>query len=384
MRAVYTRRRLLVLAAGVGIPVTAWARLRGGDDTATADTDLASPGGAVPPTASPRPPTTPLPAVPAVPAESAPPSTVPVLEHNLAEGSSDPKVTLLQQRLVDLGFDPGPVDGSFGGQTVRAVWAFEKLVAGIDRDDARGVVTPELWERLQGPVEIEPRRTPGGTHVEVYLPEQVAAVFVNGAPRLVTHVSTGTGEEWCQEVTIDYDDGTQTVEGRCGVSKTPGGVYTFDRKVDGWRNAALGRLYNPVYFNYGIAVHGASSVPDEPASRGCVRIPMHVAEYFPEIVSIGDTIYVFDGEQSPEENGAQLPVFDWKDPDWIPPSTIPETSVPPTTELHATTTTTVATPAPPTSPPTTPPPTTTPTSLPSHTTGTDATGRLDSDSDPTP
>ena len=57
--------------------------------------------------------------------------------------------------------------------------------------------------------------------------------------------------------------------------------------------APLGRLYNPVYFNGGIAVHGAGSVPNHPASHGCVRIPMHIAEYFPALVNTGDVIEVF-------------------------------------------------------------------------------------------
>ena len=108
-----------------------------------------------------------------------------------------------------------------------------------------------------------------------------------------------------------------------------GPEWTFERKVDGWRNAALGRLYKPVYFNYGIAVHGSGNVPDEPKSRGCVRIPMHIAEYFPDLVAIGDTIYVFDGVDEPEHYGAQLPVFDWPDPNYT--TTTTSTSTPSST-----------------------------------------------------
>ncbi len=132
-------------------------------------------------------------------------------------------------------------------------------------------------------------------------------------------------------------------------------MFHFERKVDGWRNAALGRLYNPVYFNYGIAVHGAGNVPNRPASHGCVRIPMHVAEYFPSRVSIGDYVYVFDGVKEPEAYGAQLPIFDWTDPD----STTTTTTTATTTTSSPTTTT--ATTSSPTSTATTPhpdPPTT--------------------------
>ena len=34
----------------------------------------------------------------------------------------------------------------------------------------------------------------------------------------------------------------------------------------GWATSRLGRLYNAVYFNGGIAIHGAPSVPTYPAS----------------------------------------------------------------------------------------------------------------------
>lgn len=236
------------------------------------------------------------------------------------------KVEQLQIRLTDLGFDPGPVDGVFGGATLRSVWAFEKLVLGVDRRSMRGVVTPELWSRMNDPITVGPRRSPGGTHVEVYLPEQVVIVFVDGVPQVITHVSTGEGVEWCDEVDVDNDDGTTSAKGICGRSITPGGVYHFERKVDGWRNAPLGRLYKPVYFNYGIAIHGAGNVPEAPASRGCVRIPMHIAEYLPDLVALGDTVYVFDGVEEPEHYGAQLPVFDWPDPNYTTTTTTTTTA----------------------------------------------------------
>ena len=43
--------------------------------------------------------------------------------------------------------------------------------------------------------------------------------------------------------------------------------------VEGIRRRALGGMWDPVYFNYGIAMHGALNVPLEPASHGCIRIP---------------------------------------------------------------------------------------------------------------
>ncbi|WP_051062775.1 L,D-transpeptidase family protein [Ilumatobacter nonamiensis] len=256
------------------------------------------------------------------------------------------KVEALQELLASKQFDPGPVDGYFGGATKRAVWAFEKLVLGTPREEMQGVVTPAIWEEMNSDFRVAPRRSPGGNHMEVYLPEQVSVLFFGGEARVISHVSSGEGITWCDEVEIDLDDGTTELKGICGKAVTPGGVYHFERKVEGWRNAKLGRLYKPVYFNYGIAIHGAGSVPDYPASRGCVRHPMHIAEYIQDLITIGDAIYVFDGVEEPETYGAQPMIFDWPDPDWVPPTTTTTTTTipdaPTTTAPAATTPTTTS------------------------------------------
>jgi len=72
-------------------------------------------------------------------------------------------------------------------------------------------------------------------------------------------------------------------------------LFTFTRFVSGWDKSPLGQLYQPFYFNGGIAVHGYPTVPTSPASHGCTRIPMHIAEYFHTLVKVGDPVYVFGG-----------------------------------------------------------------------------------------
>ena len=44
------------------------------------------------------------------------------------------------------------------------------------------------------------------------------------------------------------------------------------RKVEGTRESRLGGMLNPVYFNNGIAVHGAYQTPDSP---GVARLHPH-------------------------------------------------------------------------------------------------------------
>lgn len=188
----------------------------------------------------------------------------------------------LQLRLKALKFDPGEPDGAFGTKTTMAVWAYQAL-NGLAQD---GVVSPDLEARILAADAPGMLRTDlGPTHSEVDLAKQVLLVFSDGQLELVTHVSTGTGVAYCE---ISEKDGNRY----CGDAETPPGNFRFQRRISGWRVSNLGRLYNPVYFNGGIAIHGALSVPAGPASHGCVRIPMHIAGYFPDLVADGEPIAV--------------------------------------------------------------------------------------------
>ena len=357
--ATFSRRQLLFagIAATATVGYASYSTSQSAEtpQRATTITPLATTTTTSSPTTTPRP----IEDEAIAPASSS--TTVPELTHDLSQGMVGTEVEAMQAALAALKFDPGPIDGIFGGATVRAVWAFEKIVLGTPRTEMRGIVTPDIWNEMNSNVVVAPRRTPGGTHMEVYLPEQVSVLFVDGQARVISHVSSGENVEWCDVVKIDLDDGTTEEKGICGISKTPGGVYHFERKIDGWRNAKLGRLYKPVYFNYGIAIHGSGNVPDYPASRGCVRHPMHIADYLPDLIELGDTIYVFDGVEEPETYGAAPMIFDYPDPNWVPPTTTTTTTtttVPPTTTTQPPATTSPAATA---APSTTsfPPPTTT-------------------------
>jgi len=320
-------------------------------------------------------------AVPSTAPISAPPIVVDTdpaivktaLDHTLSKGNAGDDVKALQQRLTDLGFDPGPIDGLFGSGTQQAVWAYEKLVLKTPRTEATGHVTDAMWQVMQDRITIPPRRStaPGSTHVEIYVPEQVLIVFDNNVPKLISHISTGvqnpdgTPQKWCD--TLTYDTGPNgeplpepVTRQECADAKTPGGVFHFTRRYDGKRTGPLGGMTNPVYFNFGIAVHGADNVPLEPASHGCVRLNQTVAKVFPSMVKKGDLVYVWgqDGKQ-PEQytRRESLPSFNYADPDatttttsTTTTTTVPRTTVAPTTTVKSTTTipattTTATTPA---------------------------------------
>lgn len=265
------------------------------------------------------------------------------LTRRLREGVKGDDVLRLQERLAQLKFDPGPLDGEFGQATKQAVWAFEKLVLKTPRKEATGVVTPTMWDTIQSDIRVTPRRDADSpSHVEIYLPEQVMIVFKETEVMLITHISSGSNEPWCEEVTIDPgEEGNNTLKqikvGVCGEAVTPPGLFYFFNRKQGTRESRLGTMYNPVYFNYGIAVHGAILVPLEPASHGCIRIPMSIARYFPALVEYGDRVYVFDGVKEPEQYGSPPPPFDRPDPNYT--TTTSTTIVAPTTSIQAVTTT---------------------------------------------
>lgn len=269
------------------------------------------------------------------------PVTCFALTRVIKNGAKGEDVRRLQLRLKELKFDPGKVDGIFGGDTRMAVWAFQGIVLNLKGKEKVDFVTPALWDIMRGNVVIAPRRQPGTPHhAEVYLPEQVLAVFKGPELVLVTHISSGTGQQWCEPVTIDpgeegNENGTEPIyEGWCGSAITPGGLYYFYNRKFGLRESKLGTMWNPVYFNFGIAVHGAMNVPNEPASHGCIRIPIFISEYFQDLVNYNDRIYVFDGVKDPEEYGSQPPEWDKKDPNFTTTTssttstTVPRTTVP--------------------------------------------------------
>jgi peptidoglycan hydrolase-like protein with peptidoglycan-binding domain len=334
---------LAVIAAGV------WA---GGDSDAAdseASPTLASPTTSQPPT------TESYNAIETV-ATTAPIAKT-TLDHTLGQGMAGDDVERLQERLAALGFNPGPVDGSYGTLTKQAVWAFEKLVMGVPRAQATGQVTPDMWSQMQDPIQVKPRR-PEGTqdHVEVYLPEQVLVIFHADVPALVAHISSGqqnpdgTPYEYSEDITVDTDtEGNPLPEPITkpvkGLAKTPPGVFHAGREVQGERNGPLGTMWDPVYINQGIAIHGANNVPLEPASHGCIRVSRYLGPIVQELIDKGDNVYIWDGKKEPEQQTAKDRQMIW---DWIDPTRT-------TTTTTSTTTTTTEAPAS-TAPVTTKPP----------------------------
>lgn len=268
---------------------------------------------------------------------TAPPQSPGSIAAGLARGASGEQVRQLEQRLADLHFDPGKVDGVFDNITTHAVTAFQKTW-GMART---GRATEDVLARMASVGDPEPMLAGGGaTRVEVDLQRQVLFLWKDGGLLRILPVSTGNNKRYC-------------VDGSCAKAVTPGGSFKINRKIRGLRVSRLGKLYNPLYFNGGIAIHGAPSVPAYPASHGCVRIPMHASLWFFDTVQRGVPVYVVGGAKAPVPFDEQAPPEGAADTTTTTPAPAPTTS---TTAAPVTTTTA---PPPPTTTTTAPPPTTT-------------------------
>jgi peptidoglycan hydrolase-like protein with peptidoglycan-binding domain len=188
----------------------------------------------------------------------------------------------LETQLNAQKYDTGKVDGRFDLATFHAVMAFQKI-HGLPRT---GRATNDVLNKIGNVGAPGALLASGGANrVEVDLPRQILQLWKNGALYKVVDVSTGSGKRYC-------------VDGECATAVTPGGSFKVFFRRNGIRVSRLGKLWNPLYFNGGIAIHGAPSVPAYPASHGCVRIPMYVSEWFPSQVPNGTPVYVIGGSKA--------------------------------------------------------------------------------------
>ena len=222
--------------------------------------------------------TPPATAPPAATPGTAPPPAAPV--DGLARGSSGDAVLALQQRLAALKYDPGTVDGRYGGGTAVAVMAFQKA-NGLPRT---GQATQAVLDALAVATDPMPMLPEGGaTRIEVDFARQILLYWRDGELVKILPVSTGNGKRYCEG-------------GQCGVAVTPSGSFRIERRIKGLRRSRLGILHNPLYFKGGYAIHGSPSVPAGPASHGCVRVPIHSSAWLFDNVPNGTPVYLIGGK----------------------------------------------------------------------------------------
>ncbi len=152
----------------------------------------------------------------------------------------------------------------FGGKTGRGVLAYRK-VNGMARSSRAG---KGLVKRaFGGKGEYDVRHPDAGEHLEAPLSEQVLVFAKGDKPFAVYPVSSGKSS-------------TPTVTGH----------FTFIRQEPGYNSHGM---YYSFYFYGGYAVHGYESVPDYPASHGCIRTFIADQPEIYERINFGESIFVF-------------------------------------------------------------------------------------------
>jgi lipoprotein-anchoring transpeptidase ErfK/SrfK len=183
----------------------------------------------------------------------------------LGGNDSGETVQLFHNLLAKEGYGNAPDGKRFTDATSRAVKAFRK-VNGMARTYA---ATPDIFKKLADGKGAFKLRYPGaGHHVEVDISRQVMVLADKGKPQRTYHISSGA-------------PGTPSDRGH----------YTFYRKDPGYN--AIGMYYS-VYYNRGEATHGYKSVPDYPASHGCLRNPIPDSKSIYNWINLGDDIWVYD------------------------------------------------------------------------------------------
>jgi lipoprotein-anchoring transpeptidase ErfK/SrfK len=186
---------------------------------------------------------------------------------------STAEVKWAEQRLTDLSYRPGPIDGVKDKYTKSAVIAFEEW-EGLPRD---GVIGAAVWTRLQTATRPTPTQTSPGTNpwIEVDKTKQVLLYCKDGAVVWTLHVSTGTASV-------------------SGGRVTPSGTWTILAK---WAMPSYRSTYYPMDYDASqdpiLAIHGYPNVPTYPASHGCVRLETWDQDALFPLIAIGTYVYIY-------------------------------------------------------------------------------------------
>jgi L,D-transpeptidase catalytic domain/Putative peptidoglycan binding domain len=192
--------------------------------------------------------------------------TIRVVDWQAGAGARGVQVLLLQRGLLRLGFAT-PVTGYYDGLTANAVNAFRKTNE-LGRDGYAIKPVYAMVLRGQGAYRLRyPSSGTHGKHVEFDWSRQVLVLADRGKPYRVYHTSSGA-------------PATPTVFGS----------YRFYRKSFGTN--AKGMVHSS-YFIGGYAIHGYPSVPNFPASHGCLRVPIPNALSIYNWIDLGDPIYTY-------------------------------------------------------------------------------------------
>lgn len=179
-------------------------------------------------------------------------------------------------RLSDMGYWTGAVDGVFDSRSRSALLAFQKY----ERRDVTGRLTLDELHAIRHAASPKAREL-GYAHVEVDLDRQVLLLVDENRRVRILPVSTGNDQPF-------------KAEGQTSIAYTPRGRFLVYEKESGWGTGPLGAMYYSNYISGGVAIHGSPNVPTDPASHGCIRIPMFSARAVSKLMPVGTIVLVYD------------------------------------------------------------------------------------------
>lgn len=181
-----------------------------------------------------------------------------------------------ERRLSDLGYWAGAIDGRLDPVSQSALITFQKW----EGRPTTGQLTLAELEAIRTSAEPKPR-DPGYAHVEVDLDRQVLLIVNDDGGVRVLPVATGNEKQF-----ID--------EGHDSIAHTPRGRFVVYEKEFGWHTGSLGSVYYANFISGGVAIHGSRNVPVQPASHGCIRVPMFAAREVSKLLPLGTIVLVYD------------------------------------------------------------------------------------------
>jgi N-acetylmuramoyl-L-alanine amidase len=184
----------------------------------------------------------------------------------LAVGSRGAAVRALERRLKQLRFRVPGVDTYFGSRTFDSVVAFQKAW-GLART---GVAGARTWNMLGRARVLRPRHSFPSPHIEVDKSRQILMLVRRGRVAAVIPISSGA------------------------TGNTPEGAFRILWKAPAtstWLGPGI--LYRTMTFHGNFAIHGYYSVPVYPASHGCVRVPMWLADWLYDRSYVGERVFVY-------------------------------------------------------------------------------------------
>jgi len=192
-------------------------------------------------------------------------STVRAKGERVATGSSGARVRGLLTALSRLHIRVPSVGTTFNSQCADAVMAFQKAY----RLPRTYVFDGDDWRKLDGARPVKPRYSGPSTHIEVDKSRQILMVVKNGVVYGLIAVSTGA------------------------TGNTPEGSFHIQQKHPYTTSGYGGILFRTMGFVGDFAIHGYAPVPPYPASHGCIREPMWVADWTYGQSWVGERLYVY-------------------------------------------------------------------------------------------